>query len=136
MPAAAWQRLLPLADGAPANAGLRTVEGNFGATRDWPRLSDEEIHIAASLAPEDKAVQLALAETAMRRLRWDEARERITALAAVYPDDVHVQRAQRDLRAHADFELRTEFRYRYEKGGTDGAISGSAPGPGTEAKAW
>ncbi|MFL6528752.1 MAG: poly-beta-1,6 N-acetyl-D-glucosamine export porin PgaA [Chthoniobacterales bacterium] len=133
MPAAAWQRLLPLADGAPANAGLRTVEGNFAATRDWPRLSDEEIHIAASLAPEDKGVQLALAETAMRRLRWNEARERIDELKSIYPDDVHVFRDQQDLWAHDDFELRAEFRYHHEEGDSNGTVSGAAPGSGTEA---
>ena len=67
MPGAAWKRLLPLAEGAPANAELRRVLGDIAAGRGWPRRGDEEIHIAASLAPEDKGVQLALAESAMRR---------------------------------------------------------------------
>jgi biofilm PGA synthesis protein PgaA len=133
MPAAAWQRFLPLADGAPANAGLRTVEGNFAATRDWPRRSDEEIHIAASLDPEDKGVQLALAETAMRRLRWDEARERLADLQSIYPGDVHVSRDEQDLQAHDEFELRAEFRYHHEEGDSNNAINGAAPGSGTEA---
>jgi hypothetical protein len=52
MPSAAWQRLLPLAEGAPANAEVRRVLGDVAAARGWPRRHDQEIHIAASLAPE------------------------------------------------------------------------------------
>jgi biofilm PGA synthesis protein PgaA len=136
MESAAWDRLLPLANAAPANAELRRVEGDLAAARGWPRRGDEEIHIAASLAPEDKGVQLALAETAMRRMRWDEARERIGDLETLYPDDVAIQRAKRDLDAHDSFELQTDFVYRHEYSGPDGIVSGSSPGSGTEARAW
>ena len=66
--------MLPLAEHAPANAELRRVLGDLAAGRGWPRRADEEIEIAASLAPEDKGVQIALAESAMRRSQWREAR--------------------------------------------------------------
>ena len=130
MPGAAWQRLLPLAEGAPANAELRRVLGDLAAGRGWPRRGDEEIHIAASLAPEDKGVQLALAESALRRWRWREARQRIDELAELYPGDVAVRRAERDLAAYDSWELRTEFRFHYEAGTAQEEAGGASPGKG------
>lgn len=130
----AWQRLEPIVETATANGDLRRLRGDFAATRGWRRLSDEGIHVAANLAPENRFVQLALGETAMRRLRWDEARERIAELIEVYPDDVAVLRARRDLQAHDSFQLRSEFRYHHEEGDSNGSpVNGSAPGSGTEA---
>jgi hypothetical protein len=61
------------------------VLGEVAAGRDLPRLSDEEIHIAASLAPDDKGVRLTLAESALRRSRWNEARERIEETDNAFP---------------------------------------------------
>jgi biofilm PGA synthesis protein PgaA len=130
MPGAAWKRLLPLADGAPANAEVRRVLGDLAAGRGWPRRADEEIHIAASLAPEDKGVQLALAESALRRSRWREARQRIDELAELYPGDLAVQRALRDLAAYNSWELRTEFRFHYEAGTAQEEAGGASPGKG------
>ena len=117
MPGAAWKRMLPLAEHAPANAELRRVLGDIAGGRGWPRRSAEEIEIAASLAPEDKAAQVALAESAIRRRHWKEARSRAAELAAIYPNDVHVRRLQTDLRAHDAFELQTEFHVNKEYGG-------------------
>jgi biofilm PGA synthesis protein PgaA len=134
MQAAAWKRISPLVEAAPANAELRSLLGDLAAARGWPRLGDEEIHIAASLAPDDKDVQIALAETAMRRRRWDEARERARALLSLYPADAAVARTQLELRMHDAFELRTEVSHRHEKGGA--TASGGAPGSGTEMRAW
>jgi len=136
MQSAAWDRLNPIVETASANGELRRIRGDLAATRGWRRLSDEEIHIAADLAPEDRFTQLGLAETAMRRMRWDEARERIAELVDIYPDDVAVRRAERDLRVHDTFELRAEFIYHHEEGDSNGAINGSAPGSGTEARVW
>lgn len=136
MQGAAWERLAPIVETATANGELRRLRGDFAATRGWGRLSDEEIHIAAGLAPEDRFTQLALAETAMRRLRWDEARERIAQLMDIYPDDVAVRRAQRDLQLRESFELRAEFVYHHEDSGANGTVPGSAPGSGTEARVW
>ena len=132
----AWRRLKPVFDAAPANAELRRLKGDLAAGRGWPRLSDDEIHAAAGLAPENRGVQLSLAETAMRRLRWDEARERIAELIEIYPDDVAVRRAERDLRVHDSFELRAEFRARHEEENGTGTVPGSAPGSGNEERVW
>jgi hypothetical protein len=133
MQAAAWKRISPLVEAAPANAQLRSLLGDLAAARGWPRLGDEEIHIAASLAPDDKDAQIALAETAMRRRRWDEARDRVRALTSLYPADAAVARTQLELRMHDAFELRTEVSHRHEKGGA--TASGGAPGSGTAMRA-
>jgi biofilm PGA synthesis protein PgaA len=133
MPVEAWHLLRPLVEGAPANAELRSAEGSFAASNDWPRQGDEAIHIAASLSPEDKGVQIALMETAIRRRRWAEARQRILALQALYPTDSAVLRAQQDLRAHDAFELRADFLYRYESSSGEAKLD-NAPGPGTEVR--
>jgi biofilm PGA synthesis protein PgaA len=133
---AAWQMLLPLVEINPKDAQLRSIEGNLAAARGWPRRSDDEIHFAANLAPEDRGVQLTLAKTAIRRMRWDEARERIAELVEIYPDDVAVRRAERDIRLHETFELRADFLYHHEESNSNGAIAGSAPGSGTEARVW
>ena len=130
IPGAAWHRLLPLAEGAPANAEVRRVLGDVAAGRGWPRRSDEEIHIAASLAPEDKGVQLALAESALRRSRWSEARQRINELSELYPGDVAVQRVERDLAVFDSWELRSEFRFHYEPGTAQEEAGGQSPGKG------
>ena len=134
MPGAAWKMMLPLAEHAPANAELRRVLGDIAAGRGWPRRSAEEIEIAASLAPEDKAAQVALAESAIRRRHWKEARSRTAELAAIYPNDVHVRRLQTDLRAHDAFELQTEFHVNKEYGGSssDANQTSNSPGSGTD----
>ena len=73
MPGAAWKMMLPLAEHAPANVELRRVLGDIAGGRGWPRRSAEEIEIAASLAPEDKAAQISLAESDIRRRHWTKA---------------------------------------------------------------
>ncbi len=78
MPGAAWEMLLPLAEHAPANIELRRVLGDIADGRGWPRLSAQEIEIAASLAPDDKAAQVSLAESEIRRRHWTEAPHRGT----------------------------------------------------------
>ena len=132
MPGAAWKMMLPLAEHAPANAELRRVLGDIAAGRGWPRRSAEEIEIAASLAPENKAAKGALAESAIRRRHWTEARSRAAELAAIYPNGA-VRRLQTDLRAHDAFELQTEFHVNREYGGSNNTNqTSSSPGSGTD----
>jgi poly-beta-1,6 N-acetyl-D-glucosamine export porin PgaA len=130
MNAAAWERLLPLADGAPALGYLRANLGAVAAARGWPRRAEEEVRIAASLAPDDLGVKVAVADSAMRRREWPEARERIADLAATYPGNAAVARLERDLAAHDMYELRASFASRDEKGS-----AASAPGSGIGATA-
>ena len=128
MQAEAWERMTPLADGAPALGYLRSAQSAVAAARGWPRRADEQIHIAASLAPEDRGIQVGLADSAMRRQRWPEARERVAALQAVSPEDASVQRAARDLAAHDRAELETGIVLRSETGDAQ-----YAPGSGIDA---
>ena len=128
MQADAWRRIEPLADGAPALGYLRASQAGIAAARGWPRLADEQIHIAASLAPDDRGIQIGLADSAMRRQRWPEARERIAVLERDSPDDRAVQRAARDLAAHDLSELQTGVVLRRESGDAQ-----AAPGSGIDA---
>jgi biofilm PGA synthesis protein PgaA len=128
MQAEAWLRMKPLADGAPALSYLRSSLAAVAAGRGWPRLADEEIHIAASLADDDRGIQAGLADSAMRRQRWAEARERVAALQAAYPDDGAVQRSARDLSAHDLAEVDAGVVLRHETGSAQ-----AAPGSGVDA---
>jgi len=128
MQADAWQRITPLADGAPALGYLRSAQSSVAAARGWRRLADEQIHIAASLSPDDRGIQVGLADAAMRRQRWPEARARVAALVAESPDDSAVQRAARDLAAHDLAELETGLVLRKESGNAQ-----AAPGSGIDA---
>ena len=128
MQAESWSRIEPLATGAPGDVDLHLASAEVAAARGWPHLSDDEVEIAASLDPDTKEVQLALAESAMRRRRWDEAHERVAELARQHPADAGVERAQRELELHDDFELFGEIRWRFERGGGD-----NSPGPGFDA---
>ena len=134
MPGAAWKMVLPLAEHAPANAELRRVLGDIAGGRGWPRRSAEEIEIAASLTPQDKAGQVALAESDIRRRHWTEARTRTAELSAIYPNDLHVRRLQTDLRAHDAWALQTEFHVTKEDGGSssDSNQTSNSPGSGTD----
>ncbi len=138
MPGAAWKRLFPLAQGAPANAEVRRVLGEIAYGRDLPRLSDEEIHIAASLAPEDTGVLLDLAESALHRSRWDEAQKRIEELTTLLPNNPKVQRAQEELAAYNSWQLLTDFRYHWEPGTAQQQVeaSGASPGKELDYTAW
>ena len=133
----AGRRVEDVAAAGRARAGqCRTAPGARRHRRrpGWPRRSAEEIEIAASLVPEDKAAQISLVESDIRRRHWTKAHFRIAELAAIYPNDVHVRRVQNDLRAHNDFELQTEFRINKEYGGnsSDGNPTGNSPGSGTD----
>ena len=128
LPAEAWQRLQPLADGAPAHAGLRAARGSVSAARGWPRLADEELRIAATLAPDDTGIRIDLADSAMRRQRWPEARERLAALQAEWPEHRGVNRLATALDSHDRAELDTGAALRRENGNAS-----AAPGSGIDA---
>ena len=49
----AWRRLQPLVDGAPALSFLRSAKAQIASARGWPRLADDETHIAAGLTSPD-----------------------------------------------------------------------------------
>lgn len=129
LPEPAWQRLLPLALGAPALPYLRSALASVAAQRGWPRRSAEEAAIALSLAPDDTGMQLAQAESDTRRRQWHSAQAQLDRLAQTHPDmpqDPGLQRAQRDLDQYRAPELRLEFGLnRDDSGGVYGPGAGS-----------
>ena len=127
LPAQAWERLEPLATGAPALAYLRAALGGVAAQRGWPRLGAEEIAIANSLAPQDTGIGLAVVESDIRRLQWNRAQDQLNALAALDPDEPGIARAQRDLDNYRAPELRLETSVNNEDGG-----GVNAPGAGSD----
>ena len=125
MNAEAWERLLPLAQQAPGLGYLRAALGGVAAARGWSRRAEEELYIAASIAPEDRGTEVALAESDLRRLDLTSARARSASLGARYPNDAGVQRLARDIRLFDMAELRVDLSRRREFGS---ALS--APGGG------
>jgi len=127
MPAEAWARLQPLSDGAPALAWLRSSRASVAAQRGWPRLADEEIRIAHSLAPQDLGIRISLADSDQRRRRWDRAAHQAEELALVIPENSALKRLQGEIDAHQRWELEIASGLRYEKGS-----AGNSPGSGVD----
>ena len=112
----AWRRLQPLVDGAPALSFLRSAKAQIACARGWPRLADEESHVAAGLTSPDRSTEIALAEAALARKRYDEARQRTSSLVSLFPGDHAVERLRRSVRAHDAPELRLDSQSRTEHG--------------------
>jgi len=130
MPQEAWDRLLPLANGAPGMSELRLAMGSVAAARGWPRKSEQEIRIAASIDPDNKAVKMALGESAVRRQLWPEARAQVGYLVNTYPEDSSVKRLARELSLHDRYELKLNFTNESQTGN-----AAYAPGSGYVATA-
>jgi len=130
MPAAAWDRIEPLVREAPGSSTLREERGEIAAARGWNRLGEEELRIARSLVVEDPGLEMALAESDLRRRRWASAEERVARLAPLYPGNGRLLRLQRDLAAWRMAELQLEIQPRIEQG--DSSV---APGDGLSARA-
>lgn len=123
----AWNRLLPLAKRAPSLGYLRAALGSVAAARGWPRLAAEEVRIAATLAPEDRGIEVALADSDLRRADPASAKARASSLLSRYPDDQSVQRLKRDITVAEMREFRLDISSRQEQGS---ALS--APGGGSQ----
>jgi biofilm PGA synthesis protein PgaA len=116
-PAEAWSRIEPDLAAAPANVSVRLNAAAIMQARDWPRAAEQENRIALSLAPDLAAAQIAVADLALARHRYAEARQRIAALVATYPEDLQVQSLRRQLAADTGWLLETEARPANERGG-------------------
>jgi biofilm PGA synthesis protein PgaA len=104
----AWRRLQPLVDGAPALSFLRLAKAEIASARGWPRLADEETHIAATLTGPDRSTEIALADVALARKRYDEAQQRTSLLVSFFPENQAVERLRRSVHAHNAPELRLD----------------------------
>ena len=130
MHAEAWDRIQPLAQHAPGLGYLRAAVGSIAAARGWPRLANEEVRIAGSLAPEDRGIEVALADADLRRTDIDSAKARAASLISRFPDDTSVQRLKRDIAIAEMREFRLDVSSRREQGS---ALS--APGGGSQVAA-
>jgi biofilm PGA synthesis protein PgaA len=128
-PRDAWRRLQPLVQGAPALGFLRSAKAQIAAAEGWPRLADEEAHIAATLSPPNRSTEIALAEAALSRRRFDEAESRTAALVTLYPEDQAVERLRGEMHSHDAVEVRVESETRSEHGSAS-----AAPGSGYDVR--
>jgi len=103
--AEAERRLKAMTDLAPANITPRTALANVYEARGWPRRAMEELDIAAAQKPADAAVEAGRARAALALRDWRQADARIAELARRQPENLSVQRLQRDWRAHERAEL-------------------------------
>ena len=129
MPAGAWERIEPLAGGAPALPWLRAQAADVEAQRGWPRLAEQDIDIAAAMAPDDFGIRLSQVDSDMRRHRLARADERLAPLIEQGGDLPRVQQVRRELDAAMGPSVR------FELGGRD--TSGQAvrgPGNGMDAR--
>ena len=85
--------------------------------REWPRAAEQEVRIALSIAPDLAAAQIAVANLALARHRYAEARQRIASLVEIYPENLQVQSLQRQLAADTGWLLETEAHPANERGG-------------------
>ncbi|MEJ8815896.1 poly-beta-1,6 N-acetyl-D-glucosamine export porin PgaA [Variovorax ureilyticus] len=128
MPAAAWARMEPLALGVPALPWLRAQSADIEAQRGWPRQAEQDIDIAAAMAPEDFGIRVAQVDSDIRRHRLLRADERMAPVLEQGGDMPRVQQVKREL----DAEMGPSVRF--ELGGRD--TSGQAvrgPGNGMDA---
>ena len=125
----AWRRLQPLVDGAPALSFLRLAKAEIASARGWPRLADEETHIAAALTFSDRSTEIALADVALARKRYDEARQRTSSLVSLFPGNQAVERLRRSVRAHDAPELRFD-----SQTSTEHDSSADSPGSGYDVR--
>jgi poly-beta-1,6 N-acetyl-D-glucosamine export porin PgaA len=127
MPADAWARIAPLKDGAPALSWLRAQSADIEAQQGWPRMAEDDIDIAAALAPEDFALRIAQVDSDIRRHRLSRAGERLAVLQEEGGDLPAVQRLGREFDAETGPSVRIDVGGRHV---TNQAIRG--PGDGRD----
>ncbi|MDM0073716.1 poly-beta-1,6 N-acetyl-D-glucosamine export porin PgaA [Variovorax sp. J2P1-59] len=128
MSAAAWERIVPLKEGAPALPWLRAQAADIAAQQGWPRQAEDEIDIAAALAPDDFGIRVQQVASDTRRHRLLRAEERLSPLLDAGRDKPEVQQVRRELEAELGPSVS------FELGGRQ--VSSQAlrgPGAGTDA---
>ncbi|MGB6348941.1 MAG: poly-beta-1,6 N-acetyl-D-glucosamine export porin PgaA, partial [Pseudolabrys sp.] len=113
----AWARITRIADAAPANKFARLTLYQVAHARGWPRRAEIEGQIAASLDPDSVGAKIALVEIAMANYRFAEAQRMVGELLALYPEDSHVRRLARELKANMGWVLESEVKPSDSHGG-------------------
>lgn len=112
-----FERLDALANGAPASASLRQSRSGAFSARGWPRAAEAEAEIAASLDPGSIASRLLLADTALARNRFDDARAGSRDLLALAPENTAVQSLDREVRAQRGWVVDAMLEPAFNQGG-------------------
>lgn len=112
--AEAWAQLNALRALSPDDAGIRLALSSVAAARGWPRRAEQEARAAQTLDETNPQVQLALAESALRRQQWGELHRRMGASEGV----ASAQRAQleRDAQLKQGWRLAADHQWRTEPG--------------------
>jgi biofilm PGA synthesis protein PgaA len=113
----AWARISGIADAAPVNSSARLALYQIANARGWPRRATEEGDIAASLDPRAVGSKIALIEVAIANYRFADARQMMTDLLALYPENTAVQRLARDLDAKQRWLVELEVKPSDSEGG-------------------
>jgi biofilm PGA synthesis protein PgaA len=113
----AWARITRIADAAPANKWARMTVYQVARARGWPRRAETEGEIAVSLDPDSVGSKIALAEIAMANYRFAATQRMVDDLLARYPEDWHVRRLARELRANTSWVLEVEAKPSDSTGG-------------------
>nr|WP_249732018.1 poly-beta-1,6 N-acetyl-D-glucosamine export porin PgaA [Roseococcus sp. SDR] len=115
--AQAWERITPLAEGAPADQETRLANAAIMGARGWPWSAATETEIGHGLAPQTLGARIALAELALTQFRFAEAERRIAELLLIWPENLAVQRLALEARAQRRFVLEMEVKPGNSEGG-------------------
>jgi len=126
--AQAWERISPLKEKPEVPAYVLSAAAGIEASRGWPRRAHADLAAAAGLAPDDIGIDVALAESHLRRRDLPAARAAEARLAAEFPQQAGVARLTAELHAFDSPAWQFDVRGRRESGG-----AAAAPGPGVEA---
>ena len=124
-PKEAWTRIAPERGAAPANPFILVAAASIMSARGWPRAAEEENRIALSLAPSFLSAQIGVAESALARSRFEEARTRTQELSGIYPEQRTAQRLAEDLDAETGWQIEADIRPSNERGGGEFGNSGN-----------
>lgn len=110
----AWQQLKALRALHPDDSRVRLALASVAAARGWPRLAEQEVRSAQTLDEASLDVQLALAESALRRNQWREFRHRSKLLELAEP--AQLARLERESRMRLGWQATYDLQRRTEPG--------------------
>jgi biofilm PGA synthesis protein PgaA len=116
----AEKRLTALHEVAPANLSITRELANVYAVRGWPRRSQQTYALGLSLSPQNKDLQIGLAQNYLERREYRLAELSINRLYALYPEDRQIRRLQRLSEIHNMGELRLSAGHWDNSGTTQG----------------
>lgn len=110
MPAEAYNRLLPLAREAPANAAIRRELGMVELARGWPRRAEDDLAISNTLDRRDSSAYIGDADASRALYDYESVDGNLARARALGDRDGHVDRAVKswDRERGWQFDISTE----------------------------